>query len=295
MEKMKQHLFTTLLLLSLGAASASAGDINPLRDSLLYLGYDKVVSAELSSVSAASLSAEALQITHGRQALAGIAGLLPGVNATSSGNLPDNGQAIYVRGRGSFNGNNVMYIVDGIERNPAFISAEEVENITVLKDAAAIAIYGNRGADGVIVITTRKGRTPGMKISADYSLGVSTPFAMPEMADGLTYANAVNEALANDGLAARYTANDLRAIEQGSPLFPSVDWQSQVLRKTAFTHDFNLTLEGNERRFRYFVYANYNGYDGLFNNTQMNEGYNTQYQNSCLKPVSYTHLRAHET
>ena len=57
MEKMKQHLFTTLLLLSLGAASASAGDINPLRDSLLYLGYDKVVSAELSSVSAASLSA----------------------------------------------------------------------------------------------------------------------------------------------------------------------------------------------------------------------------------------------
>lgn len=283
MEKMKQHLFTTLLLLSLGAASASAGDINPLRDSLLYLGYDKVVSAELSSVSAASLSAEALQITHGRQALAGIAGLLPGVNATSSGNLPDNGQAIYVRGRGSFNGNNVMYIVDGIERNPAFISAEEVENITVLKDAAAIAIYGNRGADGVIVITTRKGRTPGMKISADYSLGVSTPFAMPEMADGLTYANAVNEALANDGLAARYTEADLRAIEQGSPLFPSVDWQSQVLRKTAFTHDFNLTLEGNERRFRYFVYANYNGYDGLFNNTQMNEGYNTQYQNSCLK------------
>ena len=283
MEKMKQHLINTLLLLSLGTATAFAEERNPLRDSLLYLGYDKAVSADLSTVSASSLSAEALQISHGRQALAGIAGLLPGVNITSSGNLPDNGQSVFVRGRGSFNGNSVMYVVDGIERNPSFISAEEVENITVLKDAAAIAIYGNRGADGVIVITTKKGRTPGMKISADYSLGVSTPFAMPEMADGPTYASAINEALANDGLAARYTEADLNAIAQGSPLFPSVDWQSQVLRKTAFTHDFNLTLEGNERRFRYFVYANYNGYDGLFANTGMNEGYSTQFQNSCLK------------
>ncbi|MGM9792011.1 MAG: SusC/RagA family TonB-linked outer membrane protein [Candidatus Cryptobacteroides sp.] len=278
---MKKILTNIMLLLC--AATAFAQERNPLRDSLLCLGYDKAVSADYSTVSAASLSSDAMQITHGRQALSGLAGLLPGVNITSSGNLPDNGQAVYVRGRGSFSGNSVMFIVDGIERNPSFISAEEVENITVLKDAAAIAIYGNRGADGVIVISTKKGRTPGMKIGADYSLGVSTPFAMPQMADGLTYANAVNEALANDGLAARYTDADLRAIAQGSPLFPSVDWQSQVLRKTAFTHDFNLTLEGNERRFRYFVYANYNGYDGLFNNTGMNEGYSTQYQNSCLK------------
>lgn len=110
-----------------------------------------------------------------------------------------------------------MYIVDGVERSPAFIGAEEVENITVLKDAAAIAIYGNRGADGVIVITTKRGHTPGMRIKAEYSFGVQAPFAMPQMADGLTYANAVNEALANDGLQPRYTAADLKGIAQGVP------------------------------------------------------------------------------
>ena len=280
---MKKQIFITLALLLLSASLSFAREINPIRDTVLFLGYDKSVSTDLSTVSASSIGVQALQIARGRQALASIAGMLPGVNVTSGGNLPDNGQAMFVRGRGSFSGNNVMYIVDGVERSPAFIGAEEVENITVLKDAAAIAIYGNRGADGVIVITTKRGHTPGMRINAEYSFGVQTPFAMPQMADGLTYANAVNEALANDGLQPRYTAADLKGIAQGSSLFPSVDWQKEVLRKTAFVQDLNVSMEGKEKRFRYYVLANYNGYDGLFNNTRMNDGYSTQFQNSCLK------------
>ena len=260
LKMMKKQIFITLALLLLSASLSFAREINPIRDTVLFLGYDKSVSTDLSTVSASSIGAQALQIVHGRQALASVAGMLPGVNVTSGGNLPDNGQAMYVRGRGSFSGNSVMYIVDGVERAPAFISAEEVENITVLKDAAAIAIYGNRGADGVIVITTKRGQTPGMRINADYSFGIQTPFAMPRMADALTYANAVNEALANDGLQPRYTSADLQGIAKGSSLFPSVDWQKEVLRKTAYTHDLNVSLEGKEKRFRYYVLANYNGY-----------------------------------
>ena len=154
---MKKQIFITLALLLLSASLSFAREINPIRDTVLFLGYDKSVSTDLSTVSASSIGVQALQIVRGRQALASIAGMLPGVNVTSGGNLPDNGPAMFVRGRGSFSGNNVMYIVDGVERSPAFIGAEEVENITVLKDAAAIAIYGNRGADGVIVITTKRG------------------------------------------------------------------------------------------------------------------------------------------
>ncbi|MGN0189497.1 MAG: TonB-dependent receptor plug domain-containing protein, partial [Candidatus Cryptobacteroides sp.] len=282
--KMKRHIFTTLSLLLLAVCGAYAQKPSKaVGDSVLYLGYDRKVSRDLSTVSAASVSSDALQVARGRQVLASITGMLPGVNVTSGGNLPDNGQTVYVRGRGSFQGNSVMYLVDGIERSPAFINAEEVENVTVLKDAASIAIYGNRGADGVILITTKRGRTPGMRIETDYNFGMGTPFAMPQMADGLTYAGAVNEALVNDGLNPRYTATDLRNISEGSSIFPSVDWQSEVLRKTSFTHDFNISLEGVERKFRYYVYVNYNGYDGLFNNTKMNEGYSTQFRNSCLK------------
>lgn len=169
---MKKQIFITLALLLLSASLSFAREINPIRDTVLFLGYDKSVSTDLSTVSASSIGIQALQIVRGRQALASIAGMLPGVNVTSGGNLPDNGPAMFVRGRGSFSGNNVMYIVDGVERSPAFIGAEEVENITVLKDAAAIAIYGNRGADGVIVITTKRGHTPGMRINAEYSFGV---------------------------------------------------------------------------------------------------------------------------
>lgn len=143
---MKKQIFITLALLLLPASLSFAREINPIRDTVLFLGYDKSVSTDLSTVSASSIGVQALQIVRGRQALASIAGMLPGVNVTSAGNLPDNGQAMFVRGRGSFSGNNVMYIVDGVERSPAFIGAEEVENITVLKDAAAIAIYGNRGS-----------------------------------------------------------------------------------------------------------------------------------------------------
>lgn len=252
-------------------------------DELLSLGYDRQVSSKYATMAASGASNDEIEVTRGPLVMNSLIGLIPGLHVSKSGNLPGDSPAVYVRGRGSFQGNSVLFLVDGIERLPQFISTEEVESVTVLKDAASIAIYGNRGADGVVLITTKRGGDHPLRINTDYNFGISTPFAMPEMADGLTYANAVNEALANDGLQARYTQKDLSAIASGSSLFPSVDWKSEVLRKTAFSHNFNISFDGAESKVRYYVLASYDGYKGLFNNTDVNDGYSTQYESSQLR------------
>lgn len=252
-------------------------------DQLMTLGYDRQISSRYSSMAVSGAGSDEISVERSSLVLNSLAGLIPGMNVMRSGNIPGNAPVIYVRGRGSFQGNSVLFIVDGIERTPSFISSEEVESVTVLKDAASIAIYGNRGADGVVIITTKRGGDHPLRINTDYNFGISTPYAMPEMADGLTYANAVNEALANDGLPPRYTQDDLGRIAAGDPLIPSVDWKSEVLRKAAYTHNFNISFDGAEKRLRYYVMASYDGYKGLFNNTDLNDGYSTQYMNSTLK------------
>lgn len=261
--------------------------LNVLNAQEIQLGYDIEMSKEQSSLSADSITAEDLEAAHTYNPGNSLYGLLPGLSVLQKGSAPwEDGPGLTVRGYGSFNGNNILIVIDGIPgRDLSLLNVDEIESITVLKDAASLALYGNRGADGAIVVTTKKGLKEGLKISADYNYSLKMPFRIPEMANNYEYAGALNEALVNDGYDPRYSAADITAMKNGQKLdiFPNVNWQDQVLRSLAHNHEFNFSARGGEKFVRYFVNANYTGYFGLYDNTDLNSQYSSQMEMHNLK------------
>lgn len=132
--------------------------------------------------------------------------------------------ALNVRGRGGLGDGTPLIIVDGFPRSLNAITLEEVETMSVLKDGAATALYGARGANGVILLTTKRGAYNSFDVDINYKHGFTLPVNKPEMADAYTYARAMNEALYYDGLAPMYSESDLNAFRnQTSPdIFPNV-------------------------------------------------------------------------
>lgn len=186
-------------------------------DVLFDVGYDERVRKGSASASLAGAAAREIEAGGRTDLMSNLYGLIPGLGVRQGENLPwDSAPDLNVRGVGSFGGNSVVVLVDGIERDAACLDREEVERITVLKDAASLALYGNRGADGIVAVTTRRGGDHGLRTRIDYNFSVQTPFRVPDMADAATYATAVNEALENDGLAPRYTQRDIRSMVRGS-------------------------------------------------------------------------------
>lgn len=255
-------------------------------DVLFDVGYDERVRKGSASASLAGAAAREIEAGGRTDLMSNLYGLIPGLGVRQGENLPwDSAPDLNVRGVGSFGGNSVVVLVDGIERDAACLDREEVERITVLKDAASLALYGNRGADGIVAVTTRRGGDHGLRTRIDYNFSVQTPFRVPDMADAATYATAVNEALENDGLAPRYTQRDIRSMVRGerTDVLPNVDWRKAVLRNAGFNHDLNLSFDGSGSRMRYFVLANYNSNRGMLDNTDLNDGYSTQIEMYSLK------------
>lgn len=249
------------------------------------LGYGITIDKVSSTASADAVGQDELLMTESINVLNSLYGLIPGLEVSQGGSLPwTDSPYLTVRGRGSFNGNSVLVIVDGVERSASMINPNEIDRVTVLKDAAATAIYGNRGANGVIVITTKRGTAAKTRVKAGYTAGAVTPFRIPEMADSYEYATAVNEALANDGLAARYSEADLAAIRSGNvDYLPNNDWRSMILRSNGWTHNMNISVDGAKDKLRYFTYVDFDSYSGIFKDTGINDGYSTQAKSSSMK------------
>ena len=243
--------------------------------------------ASAQDFQANTIDAEDLEVAHTFDPSNSLYGLLPGLSVIQTGSSPwDDAASMTVRGMGSFNGNNVLIVIDGVPgRDLSLLNVGEIESIKVLKDAASLALYGNRGADGAIVITTRKGIEDGLKIAVDYNYSLQTPFRIPQMANHYEYASALNEALANDGYAPRYSSANIQAMKNGqmTDIFPNVNWQDEVLRKTAHKHEVNFSARGGEDYVKYYVFANYTGYFGMYNNTEMNSQYSSQMEMHNLK------------
>lgn len=214
-------------------------------------------------------------------------GLLPGLSISMTGTepWPDNSNpSLSVRGTGSFSGRKVLVIVDGTVRDPSTIDVAEVQSVSVLKDAAALAIYGVRGADGAVVITTKRGGDQKFSAKVGYRFGLQTPFRVPEMASPVEYAAAYNEARINDGLSAYYTETDMQNIAAGR-IIPTTRWRDAILRDMGFNHDVYMTMDGSTERTRYFVYADFRSNSGFFNsyNTHLTDGMDTQLEYYSLK------------
>lgn len=181
-------------------------------------------------------------------------GKIAGLNVyQGTGASPDNISQL------SVHGHTPLILVDGYPRDLNDITSLEIDSCYLLKDAAATALYGMRGANGVLVVTTKRGTDSKLKVNASYHFGVNTQFRSPEFANAYTYANAVNTALVADGLSLRYNAQGLEAFRTGLyPYeYPNVDWWDKTLNDRGFTHNLKFSFNGGNDRFRYFTVVDY--------------------------------------
>ena len=201
-----------------------------------------------------------------------LSGRLAGLTVSPANVEPGNiSSSIYCRGINTFGvgQTDMLCLVDGIEANFADLIPEEVESVTLLKDASATAMYGSRGANGVLLVTTKRGHYGKLKVVFSTQQGVQTAFRLPEFLGSYDYARLYNEALVNDGKAELYTDEDLKAYKEGSdPYFhPDVNWYNEVLRKAAPISNYNLTFSGGDNTVRYFFVVNHLTENKLFRKT----------------------------
>lgn len=184
-------------------------------------------------------------------------GRLPGVTLQQgSGEPGSDTPSINGRGLGTWAGAGMLYVVDGFVSSQSFVerlAPAEIESIEFLKDAAATAIYGNRGANGVMLVNTRHGKVGGLKIELDIRGGYQMPVRLPQWLDSYGYASMYNEALANEGKAPLYSEEDLMLYRSGEDpyLHPNINWQQEILKKGTHVEVFTFTANGGNATVRY--------------------------------------------
>ncbi|MBQ2018279.1 MAG: TonB-dependent receptor [Alistipes sp.] len=197
-----------------------------------------------------------------------LAGNVPGVMAMQSSGQPGkNTSEFWVRGISTFGaGSSALVLVDGFPRDLNEISIEDIESFTVLKDASTTAIYGSKGANGVILITTKKGKAGKVNVDAKFEAAYNTRTMTPEFADGYSYASMMNEALITRNQEPEYSPEELEILKLGldPDLYPNVDWQDLLLRNGAMTYRGSLNLSGGGNTARYFISGSYLNEQGMY-------------------------------
>lgn len=211
-------------------------------------------------------------------------GKIPGlVVLQNSGTNWDAEPTLYIRGVetfaiGSVVNTSILTIIDGFERPLSSLSLNEIESIAILKDAAALARYGMRGANGVLLVTTKRGSGKSLSVDVSYERGATFAFRLPEFLDSYNYGRSVNQARLNDGLTALYSQPELDRFRSGSSpyLYPNMNWQKECLRDFGTSDLVNVSFQQQTGAVRYFSTLNFQNEEGLFDPVNENEGYSTQ-------------------
>lgn len=221
-----------------------------------------------------------LQAAPGGNLSNALAGNVPGIMAMQTSGQPgQNTSEFWIRGISTFGANtSALVLVDGFERDLNDVNIEDIESFSVLKDASATAIYGSRGANGVVLITTKHGGAGKINIDAKVETSYNTRTITPEFADGITYANMMNEARITRNQEPIYTSTELEILRRGldPDLYPNVDWMGMLLRDGAMQYRANLNLNGGGSTARYFVSVSYLQENGMYNTDEaLRKDYNT--------------------
>lgn len=201
-----------------------------------------------------------------------VAGRLPGLIAIQNSGEPGaDGSNLYIRGLGTTGNNNPLVLVDGIERDFSNLDPNEISDITILKDAASTAIYGIKGANGVILVTTRRGKNAKPSISVTAQNGWQSPTRMPNYANSYDALHLFREGLENDGLSTTQYSDSILNLykDRSSPayqyLYPDVDWMDEMLKPYSLMTQGNLNVTGGNNFAKYFVSMSYLRQNGLYN------------------------------
>ena len=248
--------------------------------------------------SQATISAKDLRNPTG-SLTAAIAGRVAGVVATQRGGGPGaDGAALFIRGIGTFASSPQapLLVVDGVpDRNINNIDPEDIESFTVLKDATATAVYGTRGANGVILINTKSGKIGKPTINAEYNHGITKFTELPDFVDGPSFMRLYNEGLQMRGRTPFYSEDIIGKHESGidPDLYPNVDWYDVLFNKFANNDRLTLNVNGGSESATYYLSAGYYGETGLFKTENINS-YNSQLRLNRFNFTSNLNLKITE-
>lgn len=209
-----------------------------------------------------------------------ISGKLPGLSTVQYSGLPGaDDPNIFIRGQASLNGSNPLVLVDGVERSFTQIDPNEVADITILKDASATAVYGVRGANGVILVTTKRGTAGVTHVTASTTWGIQQPTDFIDMVDSYTYATVFNTARASDGNQPRFSDRVVEHFRTGDQpvLYPSINWIDYIMKNSALQSQHNVSVTGGNDVATYFVSVGMFDQGGLFNTFNTDKNANFHY------------------
>lgn len=210
-----------------------------------------------------------------------LGGQLSGVTTVQYSGEPGSDAAdIFVRGKATWGDSSPLIQVDGVERSMSDIDPNEIESITVLKDASATAVFGVRGANGVVLITTKRGAEGKAKISFSLSFSALTPTKMIEQAGSADYAKFYNQMRDNDGQTPMFSPDVIKMFETGAdPIrFPSTKWTDYIMKDVTLQQQHNVNISGGTEKVKYFISAGMYTQDGLFKEFDMPYDYGYEYQ-----------------
>jgi len=242
-------------------------------EEVVAIGYGKqkkssVVSA-ISSITSKQISLPTRNLSNN------LGGQIAGLISIQRSGEPGNDDATFwIRGISTFaGGTSPLVLVDGIPRAMNDIEPDEIESFSILKDAAATAVYGAEGANGVVLVTTKRGQSKKGVISFKTEQGFSQPTRLPEFVGSAQYLELANEANANDGLSPIFTDELIQKYRDNvdPDLYPNTNWMEECLRKVTTSHRYTLNFRGGTDKTRYFVSGAYYNEGGVFKSDPINK------------------------
>lgn len=237
-------------------------------EAVVVVGYGTQKKVNLTG-SVSMVSSEDLEARPISNVANGLQGVLPGVTVTSASAQPGaSDTTIRVRGVGTLGNSNPLILIDGVEGDISVLNPEDIESVSVLKDAASASIYGARGANGVLLVTTKKlssGEKIRPTITFNSYVGVQTPTRLPEMCDAIEFMTLDNEARVNVGTSKAWLDDAFDKVTMGSDPnnFANTDWLGAVLRPYAMQQNYGLSINGSMGDSGYMLSYRYFDQDGL--------------------------------
>ncbi len=240
-------------------------DDSKILDEVVVVGYGQQKKESVVGAISQVSSKELLQSPAANISQA-IAGKISGVITSQTSGAPGSDDTqIFIRGRATFAGDaQPLVLVDGVERSFSQIAPDDIETISVLKDASATAVYGVRGANGVMLITTKRGKEQKPEVSLTANWQMQSPTRKDTYLNSYDSVTLLEEALANDGLPSQFSTSDLEMYRKScagqlsgidAMLYPNVDWYDEVLKSYAPAQRYNVSVRGGTKRMRYYTSA----------------------------------------
>lgn len=261
-------------------------------DEVVVVGFGTQKKVNLTG-SVGMVEAEALESRPVANAVQALQGLIPGLNITTNGGALDKGMDINVRGTGTIGegtSGSPLVLIDGMEGDLNNINPQDIATISVLKDAAASSIYGSRAPFGVILITTKSGKSGRSIVNYNNSFRISNPINLPDMMDSYTFANYFNDAAKNTGWGKQFTDDVMQKMldyqagkisggidaasngQWGKPdydpftkAYANTDWYGEIYKQNSFSQEHNFSISGGSEKITYYASVNYLGQGGLLN------------------------------